>query len=317
MWNRRRWLTGMGALGLAATGCQRKAPQALRVGAQTFPGYEFVYLARELRLFSDDAIRLIEVPNATSSIRALGSQSMEGACLTLDEVLTARERGIALTIVAVLDFSNGADALMARPDIKDLKNLKGRKVGVEKTALGAVMLDAALEKAGLSASDVSLTHAVFDEHEDLFSSGKVDALVTYEPLKSKLLKQQAVPLFSSADVPGLILDTIAIRTEALDDFAGAIRQLVSAHFQARDAWMAAPAQHAPLLAQRLQLGVSDIPEAYAELELPDRAGNQTLLAGRNPPLLQTARKLGDVMVKSGLLRDPPQLDRLLDPRFIG
>jgi hypothetical protein len=63
--------------------------------------------------------------------------------------------------------------------------------------------------------------------------------------------------------------------------------------------------------------VKDVPATYAELQLPDRASNQTLLASNAPPLLQTARKLGEVMVNSGLLRNPPNLDRLLDARFMG
>ena len=315
---RRQYLKAMafGALSVGLAACDNKRVAALRVSCQVWPGYEFLYLARQLALFSDQSIHLIDAPNASSSIRALGAKACEAAALTLDEVLTARDRGIPLTVVAVLDVSNGADVLLARPQIKRLQDLKGHRVGVDQSATGAVMLDAALGVAKLPVGDLTLVPIPINDHEAAFVSGQVDALVTFEPVKSKLLKTGAHVLFSSAQVPGRILDTIAVRTNVLELYQDALKALVASHFNARQKWAENPAAHAEALARRMQLAPVELAEAYSELELPDLQANRRLLTGNNPPLLATARQLGDIMVRSGLLRSQPDLSFLIDGRFV-
>lgn len=321
-WHRRHWLATMvkamtaGALPVGLTACGGKPLPAMRVSCQSWPGYEFLYLARRQAMFSEQAIRLIDVPNATSSIRSLGAKACEAAGLTLDEVITARDRGIPLTVVAVLDFSKGADVLLVNHRVKRLADLKGLSIGVEQSATGAVMLDAVLEAAKLSSNDVKLVSVPVNEHEDFFVSGKVDALVTFEPVKSKLLKAGARVLFSSAEVPGRILDTIAVRTELLDEYQEPLKLLVAGHFNALQKWVESPETYTAALSQRLKLEPADIPLAYAELELPDLSANRRLLGGSNAPLLATAKQLGEIMVRGGLLRSEPDLSSLIDSRFV-
>jgi NitT/TauT family transport system substrate-binding protein len=309
---RRCFLGAMGgAVVSVLAGCSPLAQEPIRVGAHVWPGYELVYLARHLGMLNAQQVRLIETPSATASLRSFSSGSMEAACLTLDEVLTAREDGIDLSVVAVLDVSMGADVLIAHPELGSLEQLRGKRIGVEQTAVGAVMLDAVLQRARLTLADVEVRYTTVDGHEAAFDSGAVDALITYEPTKSRLQQAGAVALFSSADVPGLVVDVLAVRTDVLRRRADAVRHLVQAHFQARQAWHDQPDVHAAFLSQRLGLPPEEVPAAFADLELPDRVANRTLLQGESPFLLATVMQLGAVMQKAGLLKQPPLLDGLL------
>ena len=184
---RRRTCLGLAALGLPwLGGCHFQLADPIRLAAHPWPGYELLYLARELDRLDEEQVRLIETGSATASLRLLASSSVEGAGLTLDEVLTARSRGMDLTIVAVLDASLGADVLMARPGIRQLADLRGRSIGVEQTAVGAVMLDAALQAAGLRTDQIRIRYLPVDAHEAAYRAGQVDALVTYEPVRTRL-----------------------------------------------------------------------------------------------------------------------------------
>ncbi len=148
-------IAGGGTFAAAAAlgGCSFGEP-LLRLGAQPWPGYELLYLAREKGWLDGDAIRLVEMPSASDSIQALFAGALEGAALTLDEVLSVSAAGLSLKVVAVLDVSLGADVLLAQPRFRTLAELKGRRVGVENSATGALMLEGALAAAQLSLREI-------------------------------------------------------------------------------------------------------------------------------------------------------------------
>ena len=316
--NRRNWLqlSATASLALLLGACKWRQPPLLRHAAHPWPGYEFVFLARELNLLDPALVKLIETPAATANIRALGSQVIESSSLTLDEVLSARERGIPLTIVSVLDVSMGADVLMAPASVSSLKDLKGLRIGVEHTATGALMLDSALKVAGLTAADIQTVYVTVDEHYEAYTQGLVDAVVTYEPVKSRLAKLGAEVRFSSREIPGMIIDLMAVRSDVMESHAAAIREVVHAHFRALEAWQRDPEKYSALMAARLNLPVDDVVGAFSTLELPDLKQNLSWFEGAEPRILQTARTLGRSMAASGLLKAEPVLDQLADGRFL-
>lgn len=315
--NRRSWLVRAGALAACATlgACGPQSSVPLTIGAHPFPGYELIYLARHLGLLPRQQVRLIETPSASANLRALAAGTMHGACLTLDEVLTAREQGIELRVVCVLDRSIGADVVIGSTQIATLGSLKGCTIGVEQTATGAVMLDATLRAARLTLADVDVRAVPVDQHESEFNAGAVDVLVTYAPVSTRLLASGATQIFSSRNIPGRIIDTLALSQSALASHAAAVRTLVAAHFAARQAWVADPARHAPAMAPRLRLAAEQLPAAFSGLELPDRSLNHEFFANGAAALSDTARTLGRIMVRANLLRSPPEIEGLFDGRF--
>ncbi len=320
--SRRHWLSRViglaawgstGAFGLSACG-SRTGP--LNLGAQVFPGYELLFLARELGYLPEQQVRLVEMPSASASLRALTSGSLQAACLTLDEVLAARDRGLALSAVLVLDQSLGADALVARPGLDTLQALKGRSIGVENSAVGAVMLDAALQKAGLVPADVNIVALSVDAHEAAFTAGRVEALVTYEPTLNRLLAAGAVPLFTSREIPGRVMDVLAVRTPFIESHPGAVAAAVQAQLRARDAFVGAPQQFAARMAPRLGVGAAGVADAFRLLDLPDRARNRAWFAAPDGELLQWARQLHAVMKRAGLVQHAFEPAQLFDGRFV-
>ena len=296
-------------------GCTPPAPP-LRIGAHVWPGYELLYLSQTQGWLDARQVRLIEVPSASASLRALSSQTMEGAGLTLDELLTARERGVRLTVVAVVDVSNGADVVLAQPGLRTVQTLLGKRIGVEASATGAVMLDALLTRHHMALEDVQPVPLSIDEHAQAFLTGQIDAVVTYEPVRTQLLKAGALPLFSSAEVPGLIIDVLALRPEQLATHTEAARHLVAAHFKALAAWRTRPEQCAPHMAARLRLRPQEVPAAFQDILLPDLAANHRWLAPEHGQLYASARHLAQTMLRAGLLQHPADLNGLADDRLL-
>lgn len=296
-------------------GCGTPEPM-LRVASNVWPGYETLYLARQLGRYDPHRIRLVEMPSATDVLRALSTNLIEGAALTLDEMLSVRAAGLDLVAVLVFDISNGADALLARPDIGNLAALAGRRVGVEQSAVGALVLDAALRAGGLGPADVRQVFLTVDRHQAAFEAGAVDAIVTFEPVASALVRQGAQRLFDSSRMPGAIVDVLALQRHALERQPQALRTLLAGHFEALWQISRSPDQMLPYLQPRLRQRPSEILQSLRSLIQPDLPANHRWLGGEQPQLRRSAQALQRVMVSAGLLGELQDLSTICSAAWL-
>jgi NitT/TauT family transport system substrate-binding protein len=277
----------------------------MRVGSVVFPGYEDLFLARELGLLDARQVRLVELLSNTDTLRALSAGQLEAATLKLDEVLSARADGVNLQVVLVMDVSQGADLVLARPAL-ELDNLIGRSVAVPDTASGALLFNALLQASKLPAEKLYRVPASPERAEELFLSGMVDAVVTSYPWATRLQNLGALTLFDSGATPGRLLDVLAVRSDALATHGPALRHLLQCHFEAQQQFKNAPDRCTPLMAQRLRIQSSEVMAQFRGLLLPDLAQNRSLLAAGGT-LDQNAQSMHQLMQRDGLLPATPQL----------
>ncbi len=298
---------------LLLTACNGESQNPLRIGSNQWIGYEPVYLARQLGYLSEDDVWLVEMRSASQVLDLLVSGNLEGGMLTLDEALTAVQRGVPLEVVAVMDISNGADVLLARPKL-ELKDLKGRRIGVENTAVGAMLLEEALKAAGLKVADVKLVPLEVSEHEAAYLQGKVDAVVTFEPTRTRLLKQGARQIFDSSRIPNQIIDVLVVRSDMGNGERGRqIRTLVRAYFRSLDYMrlhMQAAAEH---IAPRLHLSVDEVLNSYRGIKLASLEMNRNFLM--HDKLNRLAGRLLKLMLDSALIDQRVEY-RLANPQYL-
>ena len=314
---RRRVVAGAAAAAVLAclSGCGDPAPP-LKVGTIVFPGYEFLFLAREWGLLPAREFRLIELLSSSDNLRLMEEGRLDAVTCTLDEVMALRARGQDLRIVAVLDVSEGADAVMARAGIGRPEQLRGRRIGAEDTAMGAVLFDAVLGAASLRVEDVIKVPITADQSVAMFQSSLLDAVVTFEPWVSQLEALGAVRVYDSAQVPDRIVDVLAVRGEVIAKRPESVRQVVAAHFDAQARFRGAEQNAASvLMSSRLQLAPQDVPSSFRGLRLPDPAANRDMLrpGGRFD---QVARDLQKVLVERRLLDRMVPFESLSDSRFL-
>ncbi len=302
------------ALFIGLSGCGPETP--LRIGTNRWPGYEPLYLARAQGWLPPHQVRLVELPSSTEVLQYLRTGTLEGGALTLDETLTLCAQGIPMRVILVLDFSNGGDALLVQPNITSLSQLRGRRIGVESSAVGAVMLQATLEVAGLTPRDIRMVPLTADQHLAAFTRGDVDAVVTFEPMRSQLIARGAKQLFDSSRVPGLIVDVLAVRAPAIRSHRRALSRLTSGYFQARRFMAEHPQQSAAIMAPRLELDPDDFLRTLEGLKLPSLEENRRWLDGGNALLPTVADKLQTIMQENGLLRGQCAPNTLVEPAFL-
>ena len=290
-------------------------PQPLRIGNNLWPGYELTHLARALGYDNGANVRLVDFSSASEVVRAYRDGLLDVAAVTADEALLAGVGGGGQRIVLVCDTSNGADVIMAGRDITSVQDLRGKRVGVETTVLGAFVLARALELNGMTPSDVAVVPVSLPEHAGAFLAQRVDAVVTFEPNRSRLLALGAHVVFDSSSLPGEIADVLLTRATLTPSQEASLQQVIRGWFRARTFMLNNPEQAAVHIAPRLGLPVPAFLDSLALLQIPDRSDNLRMLGGQAPIMQNTLESLAAQMRALRLIGADVTLPQL-DPTFV-
>ncbi len=163
------------------------------------------------------------------SMDAFTAGKVDAVMVTNGDALVTGANGAKNIIVMLTDYSNGNDMIVAKPGIKSIKDLKGKKIGLEVGLVEHLMLLNALKKNGLSESDVTIVNTPTNQTPQVLASGQVDAIAAWQPNAGQALKAVAgsTAIYSSKDEPGLIYDTITVSPQSLAEHRAEWVKLVS------------------------------------------------------------------------------------------
>src|SRR6478735_11060561 len=152
----RRLLLCAGAFALSV-GSLAAAP--LKVAYSDWPGWTAFAIAQEKGWFKDAGVD-VELLwfEYGPSMEAFTAGKVDAVMVTNGDALGTGAGGAKNVMILVTDYSNGNDMIVAKPGIKSLKDLKGKKIGLETGFVEHLMLLNGLEKAGMKESDVTIVN---------------------------------------------------------------------------------------------------------------------------------------------------------------
>ena len=309
----KRPLGVLACMALLLTGCVREPESALRIGTNVWIGSEPLYLARELGQLNPKAVQLVEYPSASEVLRAFRNQAIDGMVISLDELFGLAVDGLQPRIILVVDVSHGADAVVGRSGMRTMKDLRGKRVAVESGALGAFVLSRALALSGMHASDVKVVQLESNEQPSAFEKGQVDGAVTFDPYREQLLRAGARTLFDSTQIPGEIVDLVAVRASVLERRPKAVQALLTGWLRATDYLRREPKDAARRMGIRQQTSGEQFLKGLQGLHIPSREENLRMLGGANPELAAAGRRLMALMLEAKLLRMELKIEDVLAP----
>jgi NitT/TauT family transport system substrate-binding protein len=308
------WIALLAGL-MLLTACSPPPPEPLRIVSSPWPGYEPLYLARDLGYLKESAVRISELPSSNINFEAFKNGSGDVATLTLDEVVTLLSEGRKLRILLVMDVSNGADAIVARADIKSLAGLKGKRLGMENIPLGVYILNRMLETAHLNTNDIKVVPLPEDKHPDAYRQGKIDAAITMEPYKSEMLRAGGHVLFDSSQIPNEIFDLVVVREEVYQARRNDLCNLVRQWFRTLDYVKTNPQDAESRMGKRMGVDAATFRASMNGIIVPDRKQNQLLLGGSSPMLVVPAKKLVEIMLREHMIAGPVDIAASIDSSF--
>lgn len=139
--------------------------------------------------------------------------------------------GVDTTILVVQDTSNDNDGVLYKKNVKAgspqapaLKDLVGKEVTLVVGSVSEYLLVRAFEKANLPIDKVKLNNSTDTLIGQQFAAGRDDTIVvTWHPvLMNAMLVKGAHFIAGSSQIPGEIVDTIAVHTSASENAKKAI-----------------------------------------------------------------------------------------------
>ena len=135
--------------------------------------------------------------NPGDTLPALAAGKLDIGLTTLQNLAVLSGNGDTdVVAIALIDSSNGADAVVAKEGVASMADLKGKTVALTLGEVNHMLFLTGLRKAGLAPDDVKITSMSADDAGAAFVAGKVDAAVTWEPWITKATKGGGRVIFS-------------------------------------------------------------------------------------------------------------------------
>jgi NitT/TauT family transport system substrate-binding protein len=185
----------------------------IKIGYSDWPGWTVLEVAKQKGWFKDAGLDVeLDWFDYSPSIDAFAAGKIDAVTIVAGDALVSGATGAKSKFVCLTDYSEGSDMIIGAPGVESIKDLKGKKVGVELTLVEHELLLQALKVNGMSQSDVTLVGTATDKTPQALASGQMSAIGAWYPIAGQALQQ--VPgskkLFTSADAKGLIFDVIAV-----------------------------------------------------------------------------------------------------------
>ena len=189
------------------------AAEPLKIGYSDWPGWVAWQVAIDKGWFKEAGVDVkFEWFDYSASMDAYAAGKLDAVLMTNGDALVTGAGGAKSSMILITDYSAGNDLIAAKPGIKSLLDLKGKKVAVEVGLVDHLLLRNAMKKAGLASGDISIVNAKTNELPQVFASKDIAAVAVWQPVANEALK--AVPgskaIYTSADEPGLIYDVLAV-----------------------------------------------------------------------------------------------------------
>ncbi|MDL5050499.1 ABC transporter substrate-binding protein [Oscillatoria amoena NRMC-F 0135] len=290
----------------------------LQFAYNLWPGYFPIEIADEKGFFAEQGVNveLIFSESYSTILSNIGTGNYQGFTTTLGGVMSLVGHNDDFKIVLVSDRSAGADALLVNSKIKEVADLKGKRIGVLLGDFGELLVVEVLAKHNLSSDDVIFVNADGGDINSYITTGKIDAGVTWQPYISEGLNLGHQVLLSTKDMPGLMPGVIAFRNSVIRDRPQDIQAFIRAWFQAQDYWQKHPEESQEIIARRLGISLEDV--STEGIELASLPVNQQLLTpnSSNDSLYSIMQVYIDFSIRKGILGIVPTIENFIDSQFI-
>lgn len=309
------------ALVLALSACGGKlsgdvvgAKTPFKINVDTWIGYAPLYLAQEKGFFDDVDVTIDVSPDVAQRKLGLKKGYFNAIAETVDMLVLDRDEDVPTVAVSGMDFSNGADGIIAIDSVKTIQDLKGKTVLVQKNYASEALLNFLLQKNNIAFADVKTIDTEAGAAGAAFVAGKTDVAVTFEPWLSKAKERgNGHILISSKDAPGVIVDILSVNKEYLTAHQDVVAKVVRGWFKAVEYWKAHTTEANVIMAKQY----SDTPEEFADqisgLLWPSYDENVSYFKKDGKPnIYDTAGTFVDIFQKTGQIRSKPNMEPAID-----
>jgi len=309
----------------AAASASAPAPTGplLKIAYSDWPGWVAWEVAIQKGWFKEAGVNVeFKWFDYVPSMDAFTANKVDAVAVTNGDALVTGSGGGKSVCILANDYSDGNDMIVAKPGIKSLKDLKGKKIGVEVGFVDHLLLLNGLKANKMTEKDVKVVNVKTDDTPNALKSGTVDAIGAWQPNSGAALKELpgSTPIYTSADVKGLIYDHLCVSPRSLAENRAEWLKVVKVWFRVAD-FIADPAnldESAKIMSARVGL----TPDVYKGL----MKGTHLLNAAENikhyakgegfESIYGSSKIVDDFNVKNGVYKIPLKVEEYFDSSLI-
>lgn len=165
----------------------------------------------------DIEINIVQVNDYVESVNQYTGGRLDGVTVAnMDALTIPAAGGKDTTALIVGDYSNGNDGILLK-GTDDLADIEGQQVNLVELSVSHYLLARALDSLGMPMTAVNTVNTSDADIAGAFTSPQLTAAVAWNPQLSSMKDlDDANLVFSSADIPGEIVDLLVVDTATLE-----------------------------------------------------------------------------------------------------
>lgn len=178
-------------VGLTACGnnSKNKDGATVEVNIAVNGGLNLLSIAKNKGWFEEEFAKLNasvnwhEFQSSIPLLEGLVSDRIDFSFIGDGTVVTGKAAKTPFTVISTTGIEGNQNSVLVKPDsdIKSIADLKGKQIALAKGSSAHIFLVKALQKNGMSESDVKIVQLQPDEANAAFQAGQVDAWGTWDP----------------------------------------------------------------------------------------------------------------------------------------
>jgi NitT/TauT family transport system substrate-binding protein len=260
-------------------------PDPLRIGGPALEQNALIYVAADKGYFAKNGLNVTvrdDYPTGVGPVSDMEAGTIDLSLSSEYPVITRIFAGGNISVIATIDkFQN--EKLISRRDsgIRQIADLKGKRIGLPRSTILEFFLGRLLELNGMTIRDVMLVDINTTYAPDAIANGDVDAIMYFQPHVFRILDRlgdNAVtwPGQSNQSLYGVV----AARNDWIAGHPGQVGRFLQSLEEAREFSVSHPAETRAIVKKRLNLTDEYLAEVWPEHQF-DLSLDQSLLVAMN------------------------------------
>jgi NitT/TauT family transport system substrate-binding protein len=288
----------------------------IKMGINPWLGYGQWHIAVKKDMFKATGLGAVELVTDSDLNAALAAGQLQCANIATHTAMNFIAAGLPIKIVALLDVSMTADAMLSDGTITEIKGLKGKQVALEEGTTSDILLNYALSQNGMSITDVEKVPMPAADAGSALIGGKVPVAVTYEPYLTVAMQQNknVKLIYSAGENPGLISDVFVVREEFLKEKPGQVVALLKAWDMALTDYRKDTGGGRAIISEAVGAKPEELATAFDGVVYYSLAENKSELGGNlSTKVIPEVHKAARA---AGILQQDVDLTTAIDARFV-
>lgn len=284
--------------------------EPIKIGVDNWPPCELWYIAQGKGYFGDTPVEIIRFSTWSDSMDSLYVGKIDLMHSSYFNTVYYDSRGESARIILSSDTINGADGLVVKNSIKEIKDLKGKKIAVEIGTDDHFLLYKVLKKEGIKEDDITIISVGSQEGMKKFISSEVDACFIYEPFLRQAAENGDGKIIAATDDTLNYIDALVARNKILQRRKKDYANIIRAWYRAQEFVKDNPQEAYELMASKEGMTYNEFKNFYEGFKFFTLEENKDIFSSEK--FKDELKKIEIFLVENNLISKGVEIDKLFD-----